>query len=117
MTKNQIIKHRHLLQGSLNPISLALFSFAALLLVGCDQQKAAIDAKADATINALDDRKEAVKEEAADATKRTDLGATIEKAEIEAQKVAAQAQIEADKVKADADATAAKARVDAVKNL
>ena len=48
--KINIMKH-------ITPVILAL---ASLLIVGCDKDKAAIDAKEDATKNAINDRKDAV---------------------------------------------------------
>jgi len=116
MTKSQIIERWNLLQRKLNPVNLTLLALSTLVLVGCDQQKAAINDKTDYTKDALDDQKRAVAEEAADATKRSELNATIEKANIEAAKVATQAQLDADKIKADAEAAAEKAKVAALRN-
>ncbi len=97
-------------------ITLSLLALTTLIFVGCNEQKAAIDAQSDYTKEAIDTQKEIVTEEAAEAIRRTELNATIDKADIEAEKVAAQAQLDADKVRADAEAVAAKAKVDAVNN-
>jgi hypothetical protein len=70
---------------------------AAFVLVSCDKQKTAID-----------DSNEATK-------KQADVDAAVEKAKIEANKVAAQAQLDADKKKADAQAAFEKAKLDAEK--
>ena len=88
---------------------------AAFVLVGCDKQKSAIDNNADATKNAIDNRKDAVDAAAKEATKQADVDATIDKAKIEAKKVAKQAQLDADKQKADALAALEKAKLDAEK--
>jgi len=93
-------------------IPVVLVAFA---LIGCDQQKTAIDNNADATKTAIDNRKEAVDVAAAAAKKQADVDATIEKAKIEADKVAAQAQLDANKKKADAQAELEKAKLDAEK--
>jgi hypothetical protein len=52
---------------------------------------------------------------AKDAKKQADVDAAIEKAKIEAKKVADEAQLEADKKKAEAKAALEKAKVDAEK--
>ena len=90
-------------------------ALAAFVLVGCDKQNAASDAKADATKSAIDNRKDAVDVAAKDATKQADIDAAVEKARIEARKVATQAQLDADKKKADALAALEKAKLDAEK--
>lgn len=92
---------------------LLLLAFTAIISVSCDKQKTAINENNDATKHAIDARKDEVNADAKDATKRTDINAAIDKAQIEANKVAMQAQLDADKKKADADAKAAKAKVDA----
>ena len=79
-------------------------ALAALVLVGCDKQKAAIDDNNKATQNSLDNQKTAVDAAAKDATKQADVDAAIEKAKIEAKKVSDQAQLDAEKAKADAQA-------------
>lgn len=101
--------------NTMKQTTLAILALSSFLIVGCDQQKAAIDSKAAATKEAIENTKDAVNTAAADATKQTDANATIVKADIEASKESAQAQLDADKKKADAEATAAKAAVDAAK--
>ena len=90
-------------------------ALAAFVLVGCDNQKTAIEDKQEATKSAIDTRKDAVDVAAKDATKQADVDAAVDKARIEARKVAAQAQLDADKKKADALAALEKAKVDAEK--
>ena len=94
----------------LTPIALA-----ALVLVGCDKEKAAIEDNKANTKNALDTQKTAVNAAAKEATKQADVDAKVEKARIEAIKVAAQAQLDAEKKKADAQAAFEKAKVNAEK--
>ncbi len=94
-------------------ITLTLLAISFFPIVSCDQQKAAIDANNKATQNAIDDQKEAVDTAARNATKQTEINATIDKANIEAEKITNQAQLDADKKKSDADAIAKKAQVDA----
>ena len=90
-----------------------ILALAALLAVGCDQKKAAINEKTEATKDAIDTRKDQVNADAKEATKQADANAKLDKAKIEASKDATQAQLDADKKKADAEADAAKAKVDA----
>ena len=116
MNKTRIIKHWNLLQRKLNPANMALLALSTLLVVGCDQQKAAIDANRDEAQDAIDARKEVVAAEAVDAAKRTDLNATIDKAGIEAEAIATKASLDAEKIKIDAKAAADKATVDALKS-
>lgn len=91
---------------------VALLAFA---LIGCDQQKAAIDNEKVLTKTAIDQEKKAVDTAAGVATKQAAADAAVEKAKIEQNKLAAQAQLDADKVKADAKAAFEKAKVDAAK--
>jgi 3-hydroxy-3-methylglutaryl CoA synthase len=116
MNKLAILKTRALLQGKLNPVTTSLLALSALVIVGCDQQKTAIDDSTDHTQSMIEERKDAVAADAADATRRVDVNADIDKANIEAEKVATEAQLDADKIKAGAEGAAEKARVDAVKN-
>jgi len=88
---------------------------AALVLVGCDQQKSAIDDQKATTKTAIDQEKKAVDNAATAATKQAETDAEVEKAKIERNKLSAQAQLDADKVKADAKAEFEKAKVDATK--
>lgn len=99
----------------MKPLSLVILILSACLIVSCNKEKAAIDANTETTQKELDQRKEAVEAAAKQATKQTDVNATIDKANIEANKEAAQAQLDADKKKAEAAAEAEKARVDAEK--
>ena len=92
---------------------LLMLALTAVIFVSCDKQKTAIDENNAATKQEIDSRKDEVNANAKDAINRTDTNATIDKAQIEANKVSMQAQLDADKKKADADAKAAKARVDA----
>jgi hypothetical protein len=96
-------------------ITLATLALSTLVLVSCDQQKAAIDAKNESKQEAIEHRKDAIDDAAASATKQTEINADINKANIEANKDVIQAQLDADKKKADAVAAAEKARVDAQK--
>ena len=89
-----------------------LLALAALLAVGCNPKKAAINEQTEATKDAIDTRKDEVNANAKEAVKQTDANADLNKAQIEANKDAAQAQLDADKKKADAEADAAKAKVD-----
>ncbi|MEY4485453.1 MAG: hypothetical protein RL693_2905 [Verrucomicrobiota bacterium] len=93
----------------------AILALSLGILVSCNKERAAIDASNETTQKALNQRKEAVTAGAKEATKQTDVNATIDKANIEANKTAAQAQLDAEKKKADAETTAEKARVDAEK--
>jgi len=88
---------------------------AAFVLVGCDKQKSAIDDHNKAAKTAIDNQKVVVDGAAKDAMKQAQVDAEIEKAKIQAKKVADQAQLDADKVKADAQAELEKAKVDAAK--
>ena len=96
----------------IKPLMLAL---TAVLFVSCNKQKTAIDENNAATQQEIDSRKDEVNANTKDAINRADTNATIDKAQIEANKASMQAQLDADKKKADADAKAAKARVDAEK--
>jgi len=91
------------------------FAIAALVLVGCDKEKAAIDNNAEATKTVINDEKVAVDAAAVEAKKQAEVNATIEKAKIEADKVAAQAELDAAKKIADAKAELEKAKLDAEK--
>jgi hypothetical protein len=102
----------HLIMKSILLTTLAL---STLLVVSCNKQKAAIDARTDTKQTAIDHEKEAVTAAAKEATAQTDANAAIDKANIEANKVSAQAQLDAEKTKNDAAAAAEKARVDAEK--
>ena len=73
----QIMKH-------LIPVAIAAF-----VLVGCDQQKTAIDDKKEATKSAIDNRKDAVDVAATAAKKQAEVDAAVEKAKIEASQAAA----------------------------
>jgi hypothetical protein len=95
-------------------INYSLLLIATVLTVSCDKQKAAIDDSNEATKTLIDNRKDEVDANAKEAVKQTEINADIDKARIEADKVASQAQLDADKKKADADAEAAKAEVDAL---
>jgi hypothetical protein len=95
-------------------ILFLLLTSAALLIVGCNKQKQAIDAQNDAAKTVIDHQKEAVDAAAKDAKAKAEMDAKIEKANIEAKQASDQAQLDADKKKADAEAAAAKAKVDAV---
>ena len=90
-----------------------LVALAAVISIGCDKQKAAIDETKEATKEAIDMQKADVNASAKEATRQTDVNATIDKAVIEANKDSMQAQLDADKKKAEAEAEAAKAKVDA----
>ena len=90
-----------------------ILSLVAVLAIGCDKQKTAIEENKEATKEAIDMRKTEVDKAAKDATRQTDVNATIDKARIEANKDSIQAQLDADKKKADAQAEADKAKVDA----
>jgi hypothetical protein len=107
---SKVKKQKHI---AMKHTKLLILALAAVLSVGCNQEKAAIDETKDATKQAIDARKDEVNANAKDATKRTDANATIDKAQIEANKDSMQAQLDADKKKADAAAEAAKAKVDA----
>jgi hypothetical protein len=106
---------------TLNPVNIMKSKFiittalAAMALASCDKQKAAVEAKADATKDSLNLDKEAVNAAADAAKKRTDVNAKIDKANIEADQASDQAQLDANKKKADAEATAEKARIDALR--
>jgi len=96
--------------------TLMVFTLAAAaFVVGCDKQKAAIDENKEATIDAIDNRKDAVDAAAKGAKKEAEISSTLDKARIEADKDAIQAQLDAAKQKAEAEAKAEKARVDAEK--
>jgi hypothetical protein len=88
---------------------------AAACFVGCNEQKSAIESRNKATKDEIDNRKVAVDAAAKEATKQTEIEASVDKARIEAKKDAAQAQLDADKKKADAQAALEKAKVDAEK--
>jgi PBP1b-binding outer membrane lipoprotein LpoB len=88
---------------------------AAFVLVGCDQQKAAIDDNATVTKSIIDQEKKDVNAAAVAATKQAETDALVEKAKIEQNKLATQAQLNAEKVKADAQAEFEKAKLDAAK--
>jgi len=92
-----------------------MLTLTAACLAGCDQQKALIEDKKEATKDAIDNRKDAVDAAAKDAKKQTEIDAAIDKAKIDAKTAATQAQLDADKKKADAQAALEKAKVDAVK--
>jgi hypothetical protein len=92
---------------------LILLSSLAILSVGCNPKKTAIEKDAKATKEAIDVRKDEVDAAAKEATKQTDANAEIDKARIEAGKVSDKAELDADKKKADAEADAEKAKVDA----
>ncbi len=94
---------------------LGLLVFATLSVSSCNKQKAAIDARSDASQNAIDREKEAVDLAAKEALKQTTANAAIDKASIEAGKVTDQARLDAEKARVEAEAVAAKARVDAEK--
>ncbi|GDY20282.1 hypothetical protein LBMAG56_16270 [Verrucomicrobiota bacterium] len=94
---------------------LVLLTLTTAVFVGCDKEKAAIEATKDATQKDLNQRKVDVDAAAKDAKKQTDVNAAIDKAKIEAAKESAQAQLDADKKKVDAEAKAEKAKVDAQK--
>ena len=102
--------HKH---TTMKLTKLLMLALTAVIFVSCDKQKTAIDENNAATKQEIDSRKDEVNANAKDAINRTDTNATIDKAQIEANKVSMQAQLDADKKKADADAKAAKARVDA----
>jgi hypothetical protein len=95
--------------------ALGLLVLATLLVSSCNKQKAAIDARSDATQNAIDREKEAVDLAAKEALKQNTANAAIDKASIEAGKVTDQARLDAEKARVEAEAVAAKARVDAEK--
>lgn len=116
MTNTQKTDRWSQLCGKKNLVKLSLLALSTLFFISCNEQKDAINAQKDFTKDSIDTQKEIVTEEAAEAIRRTDLNATIDKADIEAERVAAQAQLDADKVRADAEAVAAKAKVDAVNN-
>lgn len=88
-------------------------ALATLLTISCNKEKAAIDQNTSDTKDAINARKSEVAADAAFATEQADLQAGVNKAQIEADKVATQAQLDADKKIAEAAADAAKARVDA----
>lgn len=90
--------------------TLAILS--AMLLIGCNKEKAAIDESTDATKEVIESRKAEVNANANYANQKTDANAKMEKARIEANKVSLQAQLDADKKKAEAEGDAAKAKVD-----
>ena len=92
-------------------IALTLLAISTVILVSCDEQKAAVEANKDATKKSIDHQKDAVDAAAKNATKQADANASINKANIEANKDAAQAQLDANKKKADAEAAAEKARL------
>lgn len=83
--KKIIITKRNLIKGKLTPVALALIALSTFIVVSCDKQKADIDAKKESTISAIDNEKDAVNAAAENATKRTDINATIDKANIEAE--------------------------------
>ena len=91
----------------------AIVAIAAILTIGCNKQKAAIDDTEKATKEAIETRKDEVAADAKYATEQTDVNAKIDKARIEADKVSAKAQLDAEKKKVEAEADAAKAKVDA----
>jgi hypothetical protein len=101
--------HRLLAVG----LTTAFLALTTLFLAHCNKEKAAIDARSDATKTAIDDEKRGVNAAAENAIKQADLNAAENKADIEAGKGVAQAQLDAEKKKADAEAAAAKAKVDA----
>jgi hypothetical protein len=90
----------------------AIATVLAILTIGCNKQKAAIDETEEATKEAIEARKSEVAADAKYATEKTDANAKIDKARIEADKVSVEAQLDAAKKKAEADADAAKAKVD-----
>jgi len=96
-------------------LPLIILTLGAAFFGGCDEQRAAIEDKKEATKDAIDNRKTAVDTAAKEAKKQTDIDASVEKAKIEATKDATQAQLDADKKKADAQATLEKAKLDAEK--
>ncbi len=91
----------------------AVLVLSILVIVSCNKEKSAINAKAEATKDAIDKEKRDVNTAAANATQQTDHNAAVDKANIEAAKTIAQAQLDADKIKADAEAAAAKTKLDA----
>jgi len=93
--------------------ALILIALTSLAVIGCNKQKAAIDAKTDATKDAINGRKDSVEAAAEDALKQTDANAKVNKANIEAANARVQADLDAEKQKADATAAAEKAKVDA----
>ncbi len=95
--------------------AFALLALTTLAVSSCNKQKAAIDARTDASQNAIDHEKEAVDVAAKEALKQTNTNAEIDKANIQAGKVTDQARLDAEKAKVEAEAVAAKARVDAEK--
>ena len=60
----------------------AIVAFSTLFIVACDKDKAAVEARTDATKDAIDNRKVEVKKAASDAIKQTDINANIDKANI-----------------------------------
>ena len=88
------------------PILLLLTLASTAALISCNEKKAAIEARKDATKDAIDERKDAVDKSAESATKQADANAEITKANIEAANQAAQAQLDANKKTADAAAAA-----------
>ena len=95
--------------------TLVILTLTAAFFVGCNEQKSAIESRNEATKDEIDNRKVAVDAAAKEATKQTEIEASVDKARIEAKKDAAQAQLDADKKKADAQAALEKAKVDAEK--
>jgi uncharacterized iron-regulated membrane protein len=92
-----------------------LLALTTLVISSCNKEKAAINARTDASEKAINHEKQDVEAAAKEAVTRTDANAAIDKANIEASKVSTQAQLDADKAKLEAEAVAAKARVDAEK--
>jgi len=97
-----------------NHTIIPVLAITALLpMLGCDRQKAAIDDTNIANKEAIDVRKDQVDAAAKLATEQTAANAELDKARIEANKIAMQAQLDVDKKIADAEALAAKAQLDA----
>lgn len=93
-------------------LPVATLILTALLLAACDEHKASIDAHTKAKKEILNEEKIAIDQAAEQAEKQTDMNAILDKANIEATKVAEQAGLDAKKKKADADAVAEKARLE-----
>jgi|GEM_PF-1133453 len=106
------LRHRGLL---MKPLPLACLALSALLVIGCNKEKAAIDANNETTQTTLDQQKANVDAAAKEARAQTDVDAKIDKAVINANQTIDQAQLDAEKKKADAEAEAAKAKVEAEK--
>lgn len=73
----------------------------------------AIDKASQETSDSINQQKDDATAYAKEATKQSDTISTIDKAQIEADRLARQAQLDADQKKVDAQAAAAKAKVDA----